>query len=102
MDQRRKDGASVPGPLPTPPAGGPWFLRPAPCRNAPGTGRPGARPRYPRLLLLPLLVRGQAAAGAAVQRSPRGRPTGLSVLSVLGQRTVVAPLGRQTSRCPAT
>ena len=56
--------------------------------------------RHPRLLLLPLLVRREAAARAAVRRGARVGRARLPVLPLLGERAVVATLGRARRRRP--
>ena len=53
-----------------------------------------------RLLLLPLLVRWPAPAGAAVRRGAPQRRAGLPVLPLLGERELDPPLGRLRARDP--
>src|SRR5262245_31662604 len=90
VDERRPGGAPLPRALPAPRPGRPGLLRPAPPREQAGPGRPGARVRRARLLLLPLLVRGPAPAGAAVRRGAVVGAAGLPVLPLLGERELDA------------
>ena len=81
--------------------GRPRLLRPAPARGAPGPGRAGPGARHPRLLLLPLLVQREDAAGAPLQRGAGLRQTGLSLLPLLGERELDPALGRPLGGEPA-
>ena len=80
-----------------------WASTISDCPRRAGAGRSRARVRDPRLLLLPLLVRREAAARAAVRRGAGVRRARLPVLPLLGERALVAPLGRpRRGRSPAT
>ena len=82
-------------------AGGPQLLRSGRPARHPPSGRYGARVRARRLLPLPLLVRRQAAPREADQPVPRDEGSRPAVLPVVGQRDLVAPLGRPGAPRPA-
>ena len=77
------------------------LLRPGRAARHPAAGRHGARVRPARLLPLPLLVRRQAAPRDADQPVPRDEGARRRVLPLVGQRDLVAPLGRAGAPHPA-
>src|SRR5262249_36100829 len=100
VDQRRPSQAALSGSLSAPLTGGPGLLRPPPPGDTDGPGRTCRRIWCRGLLLLALLVPRQALAREALQRSAVVRPARFSVLPRLGERTLVAPLGRRRGRRP--
>src|SRR5262249_25114862 len=100
VDQRRQGQAALSGTLSAPRTGGPGLLRPPPPGGADGPGGTGQPIRGRGLLLLALLVPRQALARQALQRGAVVRPARFSILSRLGQRTLVATMARRGARRP--
>ena len=100
MAQRRSRAAEVQGSLSAASSLRSRVLRLARSGDADRAGGSRARIRHPWVLLLLLLVQRQAAARAAARRSAAIRPTRFSLLRVLGERELDAPLGRRRPRCP--
>src|SRR5262249_29960556 len=90
----------VPRPLSAARARRPRLLRSPRRRRPPGPGGSGPAIWPRRLLLLPLLVPRSPHPQHAIRRGPALGPAGLSVLSLLGERELAAPLGWSKRRDP--
>src|SRR5262245_57786065 len=94
MAERGAGAAAVRGALPAAAAGASRLLRSARARDPAGAGRPRAGPRRRRVLLLALLVSRHAPARTAVRRGAGLGAARLPLLSLVGQRNLVAALAR--------
>src|SRR6185436_2165072 len=100
VDERGARHAAVRRPRTAAPAGRARLLRSPAARGARGASGDGARARHRGLLLLPLLVRRTSPPRTPVRGSAALEATELSVLPLLGERELVAPLGWLGTRDP--
>src|SRR5262245_54941997 len=89
MDKRRAGATPVPRPPATESPGRARVLRSAAARDACGPGRPDRVSRHRGLLLLALLVRGEAPARTTFHGGPCERRTATAVLPRVGERELV-------------
>ena len=94
VDERHARPADVCGARPASTAWRARLLRSARAGSQTPTGGAGPQVRHPRVLLLLLLVLGPAAARTPARPHARGSRIGFPLLHLLGERKLVAPLGR--------